>query len=98
MWKRPTTRCSGGSWPNPLNMSALLKGFVLGALMGLVLSFSKDLRGRYVLSGFLVAVLVTLALRPQLARPLLVAVFSGLAMILLVGWIRWVLGTRRRQS
>ena len=79
-------------------MTAILVGLALGVLLGVAYLFSKEPAVRRtlastVLLGVVVGILVELA-----RRPLLTAVFAGVATIFLVEFIRWVIGSLKHRS
>lgn len=79
-------------------MTALLAGLAVGILLGVAYLFSKEPLVRRtiassVLLGIVVGLLVELA-----RRPIFTAVFSGVATIFLVEFVKWVLGSLRKRS
>ena len=78
-------------------MGALVIGAAGGVLLGVVYLFSRERAVRRtlassVLLGVIVGVLVELA-----RRPIFTAVFSGVATIVAMEFIRWVLGRSIRR-
>ena len=78
-------------------MAAIVVGLLSGTVVGLLYLFGTKPTVRRtlassVLLGIFVGVLVELA-----RRPLLAAVFAGLAAIFLAEFLRWVLGNSKRK-
>ncbi len=78
-------------------MAAILLGLLGGILLGVLYLLGAKPQARRtlassVLLGVVVGVLVELA-----RKPLLGAVFAGVAAMFLAEFVRWVLGSRRRK-
>ena len=78
-------------------MTTILIGLALGVLLGVAYLFSKEPAVRRtlassVLLGVVVGILVELA-----RRPLLTAVFAGVATIFLMEFMRWVIGSLKHR-
>ncbi|OGX15461.1 MAG: hypothetical protein A2105_02360 [Omnitrophica WOR_2 bacterium GWF2_63_9] len=79
-------------------MIPIALGLVVGVVIGLLYLFAKDRAvqrtlASSILLGVVVGILVELA-----RRPIFTAVFAGVATIVLVEFIRWVMAGRTRRD